>query len=324
MVTFERISRILPVPDSQDLLEKAFRRAKKKEKEAAKIDSFAHSITYDLNDIVRAFPSIDRLPVFYRDLVEYNIGSVELKKALANLDWASKKISQIMKKEKNARAVFGRVSSIVKKLSTHLRFLDNARRQFDKFPVIKDMFTVCITGFPNVGKTTLLSLITKSLPEIKPYPFTTKRINIGYLTDRSVEVQFLDTPGTLNRLNKMNNIELQSFLAMRDLADVIILVVDPTSDVKKQIRLFVRITSFKKPVVIFMSKTNLLSDSEKQEVLNRIRNSLRELNKRYEDKELKIKGQDETGENIITDKELLKKSLFELASSYYHNLLEGN
>ena len=317
MVTFERIRRIPPLPAPQDILEKAFKRARKKEKDSAKIDSFSHSITHDLNEIVRAFPSIDRLPKFYQDLIEYTIGTDDLKKALANVGWVSKKISQIAKKEKSARAVFGRASSLVKKLNLPLNFLNNARREMYDFPVIKDMFSVCITGFPNVGKTTLLSLITKSIPEIKPYPFTTKRINLGYLTDGIIEIQFLDTPGTLNRLNKMNKVELQSFLAMRNVADLIVVVIDPTLDIKKQIRLLVRLESFKKPIIIFVSKMNLFTDNKK-DILIKVEDALNELGKTPNSRSAElIKG-------IIDDKDLLKKKLIEFASSYYHKLLTEN
>ncbi len=316
MIKLDKLNRIPPMPYPQDLLEKAFRRAKKKQQENAKLDSFKSCLIKDLNNIVKSFPSIDGLPLFYKELIEYTVGIVKLKKSLATVEWASKQISKIAKNEKHARALFGRASSIVKKLSKDLEFLDNARREIDSFPVIKDMFTACITGFPNVGKTTLLSLITKSMPEIKPYPFTTKRINIGYLENNNIEIQFLDTPGTLNRINKMNNIELQSFLAMRDLADIIIFVIDSTMEVKKQIRLLVRIESFKKPIVVFVSKTNLLCGDERVSVLDKIKNSLEEL-KKYGNEQ----SESDASSSIITDENELKVKLLKFASSYYKSLL---
>ena len=302
-----RIKRIMPIMTSQDYLEKAFRRAKKKSNDREKIDSFKDTIVNELDFIVKNFPSIDKLPDFYKELIEYTIITSELKKSLAALTWASNKIKQLHKQIKDKRAFFGRVSSIMKQISKHLDFLEQARKKFDEFPIIKDMFTVCITGFPNVGKTTLLATITKSIPEIKPYPFTTKRINIGYLTTGTIEVQFLDTPGTLNRINKMNRIELQSFLAMKHVPLLIILVIDPTMDLKKQIKLLLRIEPFKKPILIFISKSDLVDDIDtiKNKVIDEIK-SIKGLNRNYD---------------IIIDKDELKEKVLKMAKEYYNKLM---
>lgn len=299
-------SRIMPVPKADDLLDKAFRRTKRKVKDNEKISSFCSTLSSDLLKISSNFPNLDNLSDFYKTLVDYTVGVAELKKALNNVHWASKKISQLCRQLKNKNAVFGRVSSIVNHISKDLSFLDNARKKFDSFPKIKNMFTVCITGFPNVGKTTLLSLITKSVPEIKPYSFTTKRLNSAYLSSNSVEVQFLDTPGTLNRKNKMNNIELQSFLAMKLASDLIVFVMDPTFDVNIQIELLKRILSFKKEVVVFISKSDVVDSS----VVNNINDEISTLKEKHK------------GIVAVTsDSKELKKIILDKAKEYYKKLL---
>ncbi len=293
------INRIMPIPKPDELLDKAFRRMKTKNSDRDKISSFCSTLSSDLKRASSQFPNIDELPEFYRALVDYTVGIAELKKSLNSVNWASKKILQIQRSVKDKKAVFGRASSIVKKVSKNLKFLDDARKQFDSFPKIKDMFTVCITGFPNVGKTTLLSLITKSVPEIKPYPFTTKRLNSAYFTSGGVEIQFLDTPGTLNRVDKMNKVELQSFLAMKLAAHLVIFVIDPTSELKRQVVLLRKVLSYKKPVIVYLSKSDLVDES----VLNFVKS---ELPKSVE---------------VITTPHNLKEEVVKHASEYYKNLL---
>ncbi len=299
-------NRIMPVPKAEDLLDKAFRRTKRKVKDSEKVSSFCSTLSSDLLKISSNFPNLDNLSEFYKALVDYTVGVADLKKALNNVHWASKKISQLCRQLKNKNAVFGRVSSIVNHVSKDLSFLDSARKKFDSFPKIKDMFTVCITGFPNVGKTTLLSLITKSVPEIKPYAFTTKRLNSAYLSSNSVEVQFLDTPGTLNRKNKMNNIELQSFLAMKFASDLIVFVMDPTFDVNIQIELLKRILSFKKEVVVFISKSDLVDSSIVENLKNEI---------------LTLKDKHKNITAITSDSKELKKTILDKTKEYYQKLL---
>lgn len=122
------------------------------------------------------------------------------------------------------------------------------------------MTTVAIAGFPNVGKTTLLSKITSSTPEINSYAFTTKGLNLGYAKMKNLKIQFIDTPGTLNRLNKMNSIEKQAHLAMKYVTDIIIYIFDLTESypLADQEKLFKRIKEYDLPEIIYLSKTDLL------------------------------------------------------------------
>ena len=94
------------------------------------------------------------------------------------------------------------------------------------YPDVKEMFTVCIYGFPNVGKSTLLNKLTTSKATVAAYAFTTKEINAGYFTVEDKKIQVFDVPGTLARENKMNYIELQAELVVKELADIIIYVFD--------------------------------------------------------------------------------------------------
>ena len=123
------------------------------------------------------------------------------------------------------------------------------------------MKTIAIMGFPNVGKTTLLYKLTGSKPEIKEYAFTTKGVNIGYFRTEKERLQMIDTPGTLARFDKMNDIEKIAVLVAKYLAEKFIYVFDLTEasyPLSDQIRLFNDIKGYNKEIIVYLSKTDII------------------------------------------------------------------
>jgi ribosome-interacting GTPase 1 len=51
-----------------------------------------------------------------------------------------------------------------------------------------------ILGAPNVGKSRLLSRLTRATPDVAPYPFTTREPHAGMMDWEDVRVQLIDTP----------------------------------------------------------------------------------------------------------------------------------
>jgi nucleolar GTP-binding protein len=244
--------------------------------EAIRISIVKDVLYSDLERIIKAFPKYTELDEFYRELFACFIDVDSYKKALGSLKWAQTQISKIYRisnsavvKQKSVNEVLSarnmflaRASSVFKQISESFTILDLARSRIKELPNIKTSLpTVAIAGFPNVGKSTLLGKLTDSTPEIKSYAFTTKALMIGFILDEKIKVQIIDTPGTLNRFDKMNKIEKMSNLCMRYAAHSIVYVFDLSETsypIEDQVKLFNDISEFNKEIIVYFSKSDIL------------------------------------------------------------------
>jgi nucleolar GTP-binding protein len=247
-----------------------------KRTEIEKLKVFSKTLVDYMANIVDKFPSIDNLPEIYNELVRLTLDYDKLKLSLGSISWAkeqilimSAKYTRVLKSAESKvevdttmKSFYGRISSIMKQINKNLLYVEESRKVMKNYPTLKtDLFTVCITGFPNIGKSTLLSKITPAKPEIKNYAFTTKKLNQGYSTFEHRKVQFIDTPGVLNR-EKMNNIELQGYLVLKYLTNLIVYVIDLTEPypIKIQEKLLKDLKNYDKPIIVYLSKSDIISE----------------------------------------------------------------
>jgi nucleolar GTP-binding protein len=250
---------IPPVLTARQLLDQSIRHTKKiqihdrdkrfqiKKLIIARTEAFITDLTSRLESYVKQFPSIDKLPLFYQEIIDIKIDTDKIKKSLGAVDWARKTIQNVSATQSGAlvktgnieflkqkqKEIYGRVSSIVKQIDEHLVFLATAQKILRRFPDIEDVPTVVIAGYPNVGKSSLIRCLSAAKPEVAQYPFTTKQIYVGHIEHtvryEKRHYQIIDTPGLLDRpLSKRNNIEKQAIAALRHLADLIVFLYDPS------------------------------------------------------------------------------------------------
>jgi len=279
------VFKIPTVLTADKLLDKAFGRAqkiKKRDRKAeriSKISSAKDTLDSTLQKYVSRFPSFDNLHRFYYELFDILLGIDTLKKSLGAVDWGRKQINEIarhgikeVKRQKDGnlvlRQTYGRISSVLYQINNHLLFLERARKKLRKVPFIDmDKPTLIIAGYPNVGKSSLMRLISTAEPTIASYPFTTKEIIVGdmALEDKKGkrQIQIIEAPGLLDRPHeKRSAIERQGLIALRYLSDLIVFIVDASLycgyDLKSQLNLLKEIQSeFKGDIIAVENKADI-------------------------------------------------------------------
>ena len=126
------------------------------------------------------------------------------------------------------RAV-ARLSSVVHRVDRDLRFLNEVRNTLRSLPVLSEEFTVVVAGYPNVGKSSFIRLVSSAEPEVASYPFTTKGIIVGHRRTGRSGIQFVDTPGLLDRPPwERSPIERQAVAALMHAAQAVLFILDPS------------------------------------------------------------------------------------------------
>ena len=144
---------------------------------------------------------------------------------------------------------------------------------------------VCLLGYPNVGKSTFISLVSNASPEIKNYPFTTKEPVIAINKSNYGNIKIIEIPG----ISQKKGIGVE-YLKHLHGAKILCLTVDATLNIDLQINdLMSTINDYdsdlstNKEVVVLATKSEHLTKKDKTSIAAGIRKRYKPIKDKIED-----------------------------------------
>lgn len=132
---------------------------------------------------------------------------------------------------------------------------------------LKLLADVGLVGFPNAGKSTLLSVISAAKPKIANYPFTTLEPNLGIVTYRGQQSFVMaDIPGIIEGASDGKGLGLRFLRHIERNAVLLFMVPADSDDIKKEYEVLCHeLETFnpdlvEKPRVLAITKVDMLDD----------------------------------------------------------------
>lgn len=158
---------------------------------------------------------------------------------------------------------------------------------------------VGIVGMPNVGKSSILAMLTKAHPKIAGYPFTTLEPNLGVLHTHGQNFVLVDVPGVVEEAWEGKGIG-PWFMRHLERVETIVHVLAPTAEIGEEGQLSVIAKNYleqmwkgyetvfnemkkygkglvEKKEIIVVNKADILSDLQREEVRDYIKGKGKEV-----------------------------------------------
>lgn len=250
---FQKLPMVQP---SIDILYSALRKSKRvaptkgianaakreRNKGAKQLDALMKELAVPLRMYKENFPNKKLLHPYERSLVELTLGDGNYEEVLGRVDALRKKVTSVgkekaslcakstTKKEAGERLSEGieKLEEIFKREGKAVDDLINVAKSLRAMPVVDlEIPTLCLVGAPNVGKSSLVRILSTGKPEICNYPFTTRGILMGHIAFGYQNFQVTDTPGLLRRLDDdRNNLEKLTLAVLAHLPTAVLYVHD--------------------------------------------------------------------------------------------------
>ncbi len=140
---------------------------------------------------------------------------------------------------------------------------------------LKLLADVGLVGFPNAGKSTLLSVVSAAKPEIADYPFTTLKPNLGIVSYRDQKSFVMaDIPGIIEGAHEGKGLGLRFLRHIERNSALLFLVPADSADIKKEYNILLNELKQYNPElldkqrVLAISKSDLL-DAELMDEIKR-------------------------------------------------------
>ncbi|KAJ7545018.1 hypothetical protein O6H91_09G103200 [Diphasiastrum complanatum] len=276
---FQQLPMVAP---SSEILGMALRRAKivrptkgisniaKRERNrgAKQLDALMKELSVPLRIYLQEFPERERLHLYEQSLLELTLGEGKYEEVLENVDAIRKKILNVGKNYASVCAKgFSKLEELYRKHGKAVDDLKDVAKILRAMPVVHlHIPTLCLVGAPNVGKSSLVRVLSSGKPEVCNYPFTTRGISMGHIFVNSETFQVTDTPGLLRRPDdERNNLEKLTLAALNHLPTAVLYVHDLTGDcgtsVQDQFHIYqdIKRRFSDRPWIDVVSKADLLS-----------------------------------------------------------------
>ena len=146
---------------------------------------------------------------------------------------------------------------------------------------LKVLADVGLVGFPNAGKSTLLSVVSAAKPEIANYPFTTLRPNLGIVKYRGHQSYIMaDIPGIIEDAHKGKGLGLRFLRHIERNSCLLFMVPADSDDIVKEYEILLNELKQYNPEllhkdrILAVSKADMLDDELKAEIAEQMPNSV--------------------------------------------------
>lgn len=257
--TFESVGAFQKLPivmPSVDILGSALKKARRisatkgivniakreKNKGAKQLDALMKELAVPLRTYVENFPNKTHLHPYERSLIELTLGDGYYEKVLGQVDGLRKRVVSVGKEHASLCAKSLTKREAEERLTEGLKIIEesfgqerkvvddllNIAKTLRAMPVINlETPTLCLVGAPNVGKSSLVHVLSTGKPEICNYPFTTRGILMGHIVFNHQKFQVTDTPGLLKRHDDdRNNLEKLTLAVLSYLPTAVLFVHD--------------------------------------------------------------------------------------------------
>jgi nucleolar GTP-binding protein len=216
---------------------------KERNRSAKQLDALTTALCKPLGEYVKGFPRVERLHPFERALLELTLKDDKYEATLRRVDVARKAMLSIGKqhaaraaKARGPKDAVGVREAGFEEMEAY--FKRNAKQPVDELKEIAKTLrrlpvaeletpTVALVGAPNVGKSSLVRVLSSGTPEVCNYPFTTRGIKMGHFFLEEKRHIVTDTPGLLWRPDEdRNKIEKLAIATLEHLPTCVVFVFD--------------------------------------------------------------------------------------------------